>query len=488
MELLILFTILCIAAWLFAGYRRGWFRHLSIGSPPLLALSVILVGSCLGYDFYHRSFGPIPVTVDRILWGLLICQFVWTYFLRQADPKPIDRFDIIVLGLAILLTVSTLTHDWRYRDNMPMSRLLFFNLMPIGLFFAVRHSRLRLADIRMVFVALAGFGFYLAFVTIAEWREWYGLVFPRYIVTTDQVEFLGRGRGPFLNPVATGFYLIVCMAAAILCWPRAHRIQRVIIGGVTILCLAGVYATLTRSVWLSAFVALAIVVWIPAPNRWKGALLGSGTIAIALAVGLFANSFNSFKRDKYVSAAEMSQSVALRPMLAHVAIEMVKDRPMLGHGFGQYTKAKRLYHQDPKTNLPLKQVIPYMQHNVFLSYATELGLVGMTLLIGLLFGAVHSAWQLYRSSEEREFRGVALLVFTAVLTFVINGSFHDLTIIPMIGSLFFFVLALQSNAMSQVNREAATAPFDCREPLPMPDTKTESETAKRGPFAFGSDL
>jgi O-antigen ligase len=210
----------------------------------------------------------------------------------------------------------------------------------------------------------------------------------------------------------------------------------------------GIFATFTRSVWLSMIVGLALALWLPATIRRRGALLIAGTTAAALFVAFFADNINAFKRDKNVTEAEMSESVQLRPLLAQVAWQMFLDRPVLGHGFGQYLQAKRLYHQQV-SNEPLKKVLPYMQHNVVLSYLTETGGVGTALLLTIfaLMGA--TAFRLYsRAPAGSHRKEIGLLSLVVLAAYFINGMFHDVSIMPMVGSLFYFLLGLTNQLES----------------------------------------
>jgi O-antigen ligase len=176
-----------------------------------------------------------------------------------------------------------------------------------------------------------------------------------------------------------------------------------------------------------------------------------------LFVTMFASQFVSFKRDKFVTEAEMAESAQLRPLLAEIAVQMCLDRPVFGHGFGQYTKAKRLYHQANSTS-PLKKVLPYMQHNVFLSYLTETGIVGGLLLLGLLAGFLAEIRRLWRHSAAGSVRQATALVGLAVVVcYAVNGMFHDVSIIPMLGSLFYFFMGLTSRLARTPPRIAAAA-------------------------------
>jgi O-antigen ligase len=87
-----------------------------------------------------------------------------------------------------------------------------------------------------------------------------------------------------------------------------------------------------------------------------------------------------------------------------------------------------------------------MQHNLFLSSLTETGLVGLSLLVALLGAGSVQAWRLWNARErapaERWF-GVVMLVF--LVNYALNGMFHDVSIIPNLGALWYLLLGMAGN-------------------------------------------
>ncbi len=455
MELLFALSIIIALIWLMVAAR--------IMSPVAGCLLVIVTGVVLGHPYWNINIGPLPVTLDRVMWGGLIFIFLMFGLTRRNDLKPVNRTDIFVVFLGLVLIAGTLACDWRYRDNMPLSRLLFFNLMPMGFYFLGKHCRLDPRQLIVGYALLALFGGYLGVVGIAEQRQWTALVFPRYITDPSNFEFLGRARGPFLNPVALGLYLTTCLAATAGLWRYCHPLLRVGLVAMMATMLAACFLTFTRSVWLGAAVTVGVICWFPSHRQIRGALIVAGTMVLLATLILFSDKLNRFQRDKYVTAAEMAESVALRPMLARVAWNMFLDRPVLGHGFGQYTAAKKPYHYVETADMPLRKVLPYMQHNVFLSYLTETGLVGMSLLVLLLGSATVKGWKLWYSRDlpwaERYF-GLVILAFVA--NYCINGMFHDVSIIPHTAAIWFLLLGIVENLTAQQQRAMTSAGGDPR--------------------------
>ncbi len=444
MSVLIAAIAICTMIWLVVAVVRGWIGFGWMACPTITAGAVILLGSVFGRDFASVNIGPLPLTLDRLLWGWMIIQFIALIFLRRIQPLPINATDLFVAGLVIVLTLSTLAHDYSYRDNLPVTRLLFFNFLPFGIYFVTRNSPISERQLGWILCACVAFAIYLSATAIAEWRNWPQFVYPSYIMNSTFVEFLGRARGPFLNPIVCGIFQTAGVVAALLLWPQANRYGRVLIVILLPLFLVGVFATFTRSIWMSLLLSVGLTLWLTASVRQRGALLITGAVAAALFAVCFSDNIGAFKRDKNVTESEMAESAQLRPLLADVAVRMFVDRPIFGHGFGQYTNAKRLYHQQV-SDQPLKKVLPYMQHNVVLSYLTETGLVGVTLLLGILGLFLATTLRLFRSSPANgNRRCIAILGLTVLTSYFVNGMFHDVSIMPILGSLFYFLLGLTS--------------------------------------------
>ena len=460
--LIILFGIVvCFWATIILLLLKSQLRNADI--LPLGCMAVIVCGSVFGHPFFNVSLGPLPLTLDRLLWGLLIFTCVVLVAYRWTTLARLDRLDLLVYGLLAVIAVSAISHDWQYKQQLPLRRLIFLNLMPVGIYWVARQANFNARQLKICLSILIVLGLYLSITGIFEWRGWSFAVFPRYISSEHFEEFLGRARGPFLNPVVNGIYICVCMAALTLMWSQTGRTGKWAVAILLPVFLLGAYATLTRSIWITAVSALFITVWIPSPRAWKGVMVCGGAAALILVVALFSSKFNSFKRDKYVSEAQMSESVSLRPMLAYVAFKMARDKPMFGHGFGQYTAAKKPYHYNDTNQMELRKILPYMQHNVFLSYLTETGLVGCLLLILLLFVCCAKAWKLWTTfGPGLIYRQIGLLFLVAAAAYVLNGMFHDVSIIPMCGTLMMFLIGLLANISTRADNNQLNAGAETR--------------------------
>jgi len=444
MEFLICLAVPAVLVWALVLMNKH--EQSQANLLPAIGLLVVLTGSVVGYEFFHLAGGPIPITIDRLLLVGLVGLCGVFYLRGSEDLRGLNRADMMVLALVGVNAWSAITHDWRFMDNMPASRLLFFYFMPLALYFAMRTMRLNVSDLKWISLALGGLGVYLALTGVAEVMEWRALVFPRFIMNAAETEFLGRGRGPFLNPVANGIMQTVCLCAIWMWWPLSSPKGKFVLVVLTGIMCAGIFCTLTRSCWMALIASGAVWVWYPASRQLKGLLIVVATLFAIIAFPIVGERIFSFKRDKEVSVEDMENSAALRPLFTLVAWKMFQDRPMLGCGFGQYTREKYPYLQDPHSGRPLSSTRSFMQHNVFLAYLTELGLVGFSLLTLTLLTMACQSWSLWKHSELDYWQRVfGLLMIVLVLNYTINGMFHDVSIIPMQNLLLLFLFGIVNN-------------------------------------------
>jgi O-antigen ligase len=406
-------------------------------------LAVVIAGGLFGHAFFHLETKPVPLTADRVLWVVLLAQYVIWRRMGLADSKPWGRAELALAIFLGVLLVSTFTHDWKAHSGRPVAWLLFFYVMPVGVYWVARQARLTERGVFVAFAVLAAFGVYLAVTALAETHQLWWLVYPKYIVSADYREFLGRGRGPFLNPIDCGFYQAGGLLAALMWWPRLNRPGKVLMVFFAALLALGTYSTLTRSTWMGMGAALFVVGGLALPRSWRLPVLGAAVVAVALTAATQWDRFLAFQRDKGISPRATADSVELRPILARVAWKMFCHRPLLGCGFAQYEDQVAAYLSDRSTEMPLERARPYRQHNVFLSLLTETGLLGMGLFLIVLTQWGRDAWRLWRNVAAPPWARRQALFFLGMLgAYLPNAMFHEMWVIPACNMLLFLSAGL----------------------------------------------
>jgi len=405
----------------------------------VLGLITLLVGIFFGYPFWHSRHSGLPLTLDRMLWIGVVLGLVVVRIPKGLTLREITRGDIFLAVLITYLGISATITTLREHDSVSVARWIFFYFIPATLYFSVRHAQIRQSVQRVILVAFGCVGVYLAITGLAEVFGLRSFVFPSYIMDQSiSAEFLGRARGPLLNPVVNGFLMTIGWAAwGLLSRSAPRRWWPVLLLAHGIMA-AGIASTLTRSVWMGTCLSGLLLGYNLLPQRYRWAWLATGALGVIL-IALFVKGFFwEMKRDRELSAAEAARSAQLRPILAQLAWEMTKDHPLFGVGLAHYDRAKEDYLSNPLASYPVNQAKPYTQHNVFLSLLVETGAMGLMIFIFLL-----ATWGRDTASTRMEGnRDLSLLGAVALAAYVTNGLFHDVSIIPQMNAVLFTVIGL----------------------------------------------
>ena len=452
-------TVLALVAavWTIVLFRRG--------GLVTACLLVLAAGICFGPFFFSSATGPLPLSIDRVLWAALLVYYAIARVTGSTVRRPLTRADLILGAFYLVVVANVIAFDYRHADSRPLSQLLFYHLLPIGVYWVARHAVYTKRTVTGMLVALAVFGVYLGITAVAETHGLSWLVFPKYIASAEHTAFLGRARGPLMNPAGAGMLLGLCLAATALLWPNTGKAGRMMLGLVTLLLFAGIYSTLTRTAWLGAGLGLFLICGLAMPRRLRLPVTAACVLIVGGVVAAKWESLLNFQRDKGQAVTDTADSVKLRPILAMVALKMFADRPLTGCGFAHYTEAHDQYLNERPWGMPLEKAQPYIQHNVWLNYMVELGLPGAGLFVIVLALWWRDGWFLWKHYDSPLWMRQAALLFLAFFAnYFVNGMFHDVTLIPMINMALYF-LAGMIVAIRQDAEESACMPA-CEAPVP----------------------
>lgn len=453
MEILYLVAAVVALVWGSVLLRRTGLFGACVAMIPLAA--------CFSFDFIHFDVGPLSLSCDRLAWMALGVVYLVFRGLRWTESPPLDRVDNWLGAFLLMLAANTLLHDFRFNHAKPLVNLMLLYGMPAAIFWFVRESKFGERALVCFFGLLGAFSLYLAATAVAEVANATAFIFPRYIITSSFTEWLGRGRGPFLNPVANGMYMITGLCALSTFWPRVGALGKAALAAAMVAVSLGIYCTLTRSCWIGAAASLGLIALSAMSKHWRPPVVVGGALAAACLVLFTGDRFTSFKRDRDVSEHEMSQSASLRPMLAIVAVKIARDHPLFGCGYGLYRKVNVDYLHDPDIDYPLHRVAPFVQHNVVLALLAETGIVGAGLYVALLAGWFHRAWSLWsRTQISLAFRQSGLLFASFLVHWMIQGMFHDTSLMVNANLLMFLLAGMSQALFSRTDDDALTTAID----------------------------
>ncbi|MCA9231095.1 MAG: WecB/TagA/CpsF family glycosyltransferase [Planctomycetales bacterium] len=403
-------------------------RH---GSLWTGAAAVVVLGYLLNHHFWHVAFGPISLTLGRVTLAGLTCLLVWRWRRGLLEKRPLTGADWLAALFVGYLTARfalTPSAPAALVSVSPMWRLIASVWMPAALYTVVRSADLSERSWKTLLAILSVLGVYLAGTGIAEVTQQWWAVYPRFIADPTLGLHFGRARGPALMSASLGVFLAICFWAAWFLWSRVSRgWQLVLMASMGLMCIT-LFLTYTRSTWLGLAGGLAVVPLLHFPRQWRPLLI-TGMLLVGT-VGTIALGGKMLNMDRGDSASA-SHSAYQRATFLYVSLQMVAEDPLFGCGFGRFYDRKLPYLSDRRQQIELESIRGLDHHNTFLSILTETGLVGFTLFVGLLAAWGRAAWQLFRNVKAESWvRAHGLFTMAALITYVANAMFHDLTLSP----------------------------------------------------------
>jgi O-antigen ligase len=359
---------------------------------PAYMLCGAVAASCFSGNWELLGF-PSSVAPDRLL--LVAALGALVVRTRAAEDRPPFRLRVSHLLLALVSLYVVTSAVWfgtigdrdvlfRMIDRLGFIPFIAFAVAPLA-FRTARHRRALIGT-------LAAVGAYLSLTALFETTGATALVWPRFISDPSVGLHFGRARGPFLEAQTMGMALFACAIACCVGWHYWRtRGARALLGATALLCLAGTVFTLQRAVWVGVVVGcVAGLLSVPRMRRYlvPAALAGFVFVALLLTVvpGL---------SDKVSSrtGSGADRSVWDRQNLNAAAIRATEAFPLFGVGWGRWQDVGEPYFRT-NPDFPVTGSVHgriQVVHNVFLSNAAELGLIGAGLWTAALVAVFASA-------------------------------------------------------------------------------------------------
>jgi len=457
MELLILLGLLTVVPWL------G--RLLPLTRVVPLATAVLIAGVVVGPLFFSFQLGT-QLSIDRLLLVAVVAKCGMTWWHNRETRPSLQHLDCLLGLLAVWLLISALPASAPAKEMSPTSRWLTFIAIPLAMYCVARTSDIKLSDLRWLINAIIGLGIYLGIIGVFEVANLHALIFPRYIADPTNWEFLGRARGPLLNPTGNGVVLTIAFAAAATRLLQGRtRGEHLRFGIAACIIGLGIVATLTRSVWIGGMLVSFCLGWIYMRRYMPAlALFGMALLILAATVAPQDN-LMSMKRDKHLSAADALRSIQLRPVLALVAWNMFQDSPLIGHGYGGYFHSSLPYLSSRSQDAALDAVRPYMQHNVLLSLLVDSGLLAAGLFVAAIGLMGVAGWKLAKHVQlAPEVRTLGMMMLGCLAGYLFNGMFHDVSVIPMANNFLLLFAGVTASVYAVQGQLTSFAPSPIASP------------------------
>lgn len=169
-------------------------------------------------------------------------------------------------------------------------------------------------------------------------------------------------------------------------------------------------------------------------------------IAILLIVGLAASSENIRKRFGETSkpgvyGETLDPSVQARMIAWQKAFHLIKQAPVIGHGFFTFRYIKVEKYEDDAARAHGHHGMAV--HNGFINIMVNSGLTGLLLFIFLVGRALKMTWKVFRESPDRFWKGAGLGLFAGIICLlIVNMTGTRLYDRQMVGYLWILLGAL----------------------------------------------
>ena len=355
--------------------------YIAVTVDPAAVLTVGVVLTPFAGNWQQLGI-PGAAAPDRLLIAFTIVLVVFRAATGRGEPLPRVRPVHIVLAMATLWAVVSALLAHTLFQRAPLLKIVeAYGLFPFLIFYLAPVIYTTERKRQWLLRALVGLGAYLGLTVLFEMAGPHALVWPRYIMDPNYGLHYGRGRGPFADAVANGFGLYVCALASCVAAATWRGLARVLAGCVALLCFAGTLLTLERSVWSGA--AVATVVTLVSFRRLRPIavpVIATGLVAVLIALVAIPGLSGEVQ-----SRASDQGPVWDRQNLTVAALNMISARPLAGFGWSTFQADSAPYFRQ-SLNYPLTATSIDV-HNYFLTYAVELGLIGLLLwMAGLLMG------------------------------------------------------------------------------------------------------
>lgn len=366
-----------------------------------------------------------------------------------ANPLPLASINEICfyISCAALLTLLIFRKtDFTLRTPLTMPFALFALWAVLGLFFTLdlRNSlhdlRGHLLEYLIVFYLLINFFKtrkrleILSFIFIAGATTFaIGGVIVYYMI--EGHAFTER-MGYTFKEMHTGFICFVTIFAAILAVFHFHHypswLYKSLFGACFVINVAVTFLTQTRSSLIGLAAALVILCFANKKN-----------LILFLVVALLLVFVPGMKS----RIDERGFTKDIRSKMYRLTVEVIKDYPIAGIGFGMeiYGNPKLVPLDQYNLQLPpeyrQRNTVVASPHSTFLDIAVRTGLVGLMLFMYILLSAVWMLWKTFKLDRENDWRSWAIYLLAGLTSFVLLSAFADAMYGPK-AIVFYTILAM----------------------------------------------
>jgi O-antigen ligase len=200
---------------------------------------------------------------------------------------------------------------------------------------------------------------------------------------------------------------------------------------------AGIILSYTRAAWISIIGAAAILAVMLLRIQLKHLLLATALVGSVLLVG-WDDIVMSLEQNKQESSDKLDEHVSSISNVSsdasnlerlnrwNCAIEMFKERPIVGWGPGTYQFVYAPFQRSKdRTIISTNQGTGGNAHSEYLGPLSEQGIPGTLLVLVLLYGISHLSFKLFYDMESRNLKLFVAAAYLGLMTYFIHGVLNN---------------------------------------------------------------
>jgi putative inorganic carbon (hco3(-)) transporter len=374
---------------------------------------------------FSLAIAPAPANVFM---GLLIASFLAKRILKKERLFVKTEINLPLLILFILTCIS-IVHSINLKDTLKggILRLLLYAFVFLAVAAEVKNRK---HAVRIIIAAACG----LMLVSIdAIWQVTTGRDFIRGY-HPQIVIGLVRATASFSEPNGFGIYLsaLAPLAFGIAIYAR-KKFNKAAAILVSLIALTGIALTYSRPTLLATYVALFFL-GIARKNKF----LISGLLIIAMISPFIApkairnwaketeyNPLRFFCNDDRIAAYRNS-------------LNMIKAHPFMGVGANTFMKNYKKYKESPEYRNVITTDL-MQAHNNFLHMAGEIGLIGLSIFVWLLYGLFKACVNIHRRLKDKTDKAILLSLIACLIAFLVNGLTESSLYSSRVALVFWFL-------------------------------------------------
>jgi O-antigen ligase len=154
-----------------------------------------------------------------------------------------------------------------------------------------------------------------------------------------------------------------------------------------------------------------------------------------------------------------THNFSARIKINYASIQVVKDYPLLGIGYGINTFAENLDLQDYVGRVPehLRPAVILGPHSWLLDLMVRLGLIGLVIFLSILIAFARMSWSIIKHARDKMSRDLAIYLTIAFVSYFVIGLAEPLFIFSA-PSIIFYVLVAMMTILWMINSHDSSAP------------------------------